>query len=128
MFYPAALKLDFAHALNQAVPRASVTASVMRSVLGARRSVPADVLLCSALCSEHAAVKAKILSAQGYCLKNELRQAAKKLNSPVIAAITEETGPSRPDHDSFVTRPSGCRHRANRIAKRLLRRGCFAAI
>jgi hypothetical protein len=120
MFYPTALKLDFADALNQAVPRASV----MRSVLGARRSVPADVLLCS----EHAAVKAKTLSAQGYYLKNELRQAAKKLNSSVIAATTEETGPSRPNDDSFVTRRSGCRHRANRIAKRLLRRGYFAAI
>jgi hypothetical protein len=124
MLHPAALKPDFAQALNHAVRRVSVTVSVIRSVPLSPRPVPRR----AALCFVGAIETGKHLSVKDNHHRHGWMRVANFFVFPVIAAITGKTGPYRPDHDSFVTRRSGCRHRANRIAKRLLRRGYFAAI
>jgi hypothetical protein len=124
MLHPATLKPDFAQALNHAVRRVSVSALVIRSVPQPTRPVPRYLRLCFVGSTK----TSKTLPAKDNCREYVLGVAATFFVFPVIRPITGKIGSFRPDHDSFVTRPSGCRHRANRIAKRLLRRGYFAAI
>jgi hypothetical protein len=124
MLHPAALKPDFAQALNHAVRRVSVPVSVIRSVLLSPRPVPWRAPLCFVGSTE----AGKHLSVKDNHHGHGWMRVANFFVSPVIRPITGKIGPSHPDHDSFVTRRSSCRHRANRIAKRLLRRGYFAAI
>jgi len=132
MFIPAALIRDFSAALNHAVPRAPFSGPVPFPVIfpvpRVSFPVPARALPCSVPCSARLLEMAKALTVRDNHPKNAHRGATKIFIFPVIGGVTGKARGSARDHDSFVTRPSGCRHRANRIAKRLLRRGCFAAI
>ena len=116
MLHLAALKLDFAPALNHAVRRASVPVSVIR-----------PVPRCAPLCFVGSGNADKRLFMKDNRSDNGQARLAKIFLFPVIGTITGAAGPFRRDHDSFVTRRSGCRHRANRIAKRASASGKFAA-
>jgi len=121
MLHLAALKLDFAPALNHAVRRASVPVSVIRPV----PLSPCPVPRCAPLCFVGSGNADKRLFMKDNRSDNGQARLAKIFLFPVIGTITGAAGPFRRDHDSFVTRRSGCRHRANRIAKRASASGIF---
>jgi len=127
MILPAALKRHFVRALNHAVPRAAPRPPVIAPVPRPAFPVPPPARACSRACYFRGVEIAKPLNARLYRAKSACDGVTKNFVFPVIGAITgKAAAPARVD-DSFVTHLSGCRHRANRIAKRLLRRGYFAA-